>query len=69
MTFVCRWIADKDVPGGKYFVPGCWPGAVARDGDEMAVCICNRKKAEADLFQRVEELEKTVAVLKKALEA
>jgi hypothetical protein len=67
MSFVCRWVADKDVPGGRYFVPGCWGGAMAREGDELANCHCNRRKAKADLFQRVEQLERSVAELVRAL--
>ncbi len=64
---VCRWIADKDVPGGKFFLPECWGGAMAHAGSEMAMCHCDRRKAKADLFQRVEQLERSVADLVKAL--
>ena len=33
----CRWVYDKDVPGGKFLVPGCWNRAV--HGDD-ADCHC-----------------------------
>ncbi len=33
----CRWVYDKDVPGGKFLVPGCWNRAV--HGDD-ADCQC-----------------------------
>lgn len=33
----CRWIEDKDVPGGRYLVPGCINRAVY--GDD-ADCHC-----------------------------
>ncbi len=37
----CRWHYDKDVPGGKFLVPGCWNRAVY--GDE-AECHCGTSK-------------------------
>ncbi len=33
----CRWVYDKDVPGGKFLVPGCWNRAI--NGDD-ADCQC-----------------------------
>ena len=33
----CRWVHDKDVPGGKFLVPGCMNRAV--HGDD-ADCHC-----------------------------
>ena len=33
----CRWVYDKDVPGGKFLVPGCWNRAVHGD---YAECQC-----------------------------
>ena len=37
MTDYCRWISDKDAPGGRFLVPGCWSRAIY--GDE-ADCQC-----------------------------
>ena len=33
----CRWVYDKDVPTGKFLVPGCWNRAVHGDDAE---CQC-----------------------------
>ena len=33
----CRWVYDKDVPGGKFLVPGCWNRALHGDHAE---CQC-----------------------------
>lgn len=37
MTEHCRWIEDKDVPGGRYLVPGCANRAIYGDDAE---CQC-----------------------------
>lgn len=67
MPFVCRWIADKTVPGGRFFVPGCWGGAMAREGDEFDMCICDRRLAYDDAMQRVDKMEERLAAMEKAI--
>jgi hypothetical protein len=69
MNYVCHWVADKTVPGGRFFLPGCMGGAHGRHGQEFAYCTCDRRRAKRGLTQRVNEIEKEVANLKKALEA
>jgi hypothetical protein len=34
----CRWVRDKDVPGGRFLIPGCWNRAVYGDHAE---CHCH----------------------------
>lgn len=37
----CRWIKHASCPEGKYFVPGCWGGAIYIGAeDPLAYCTC-----------------------------
>lgn len=56
----CRWIKDADVPGGKFFVPECWPRVM---GGPSAECHCPKpdRQSMAEmidyLMDRVAKLE------------
>lgn len=56
----CHWVKDDEVPGGKFFVPGCWGGLMAGD---RSGCYCrvNEKDELVDLQKRVAKLEKQLA--------
>lgn len=52
----CRWIYDREVPGGRYWVPDCWGGLYGPEG-----CYCEKPKRR-DIEDRLERIE---AVLEK----
>ncbi len=52
----CRWVYDKDVPGGKFLVPGCWNRAV--HGDD----------AECQCYEPPETIGDQLAALRKEIE-
>jgi hypothetical protein len=54
---VCRWHRDATVPGGRFFVPGCWGGLQNMD---FSNCYCDRRKHRASLEDRIEKLEAMV---------
>lgn len=59
----CHWVRDKDVPGGRFLVPGCWNRAVHGDHAE---CQCPRptKQERAvmleDVVARLDKLERLI---------
>ena len=58
----CRWVYDKDVPGGKFLVPGCMSRAA---GGDDADCICPDDPETVE--DRIELLRLEVAELRAAL--
>lgn len=61
----CHWVRDKDVPGGRFLVPGCWNRTLY--GDD-ADCQCEtRRNSLADLYaaamRRIDDLEERLAAL------
>ncbi|UXO94017.1 hypothetical protein Pan4_30 [Pseudanabaena phage Pan4] len=58
----CRWVYDKEVPGGKFLVPGCWNRTIYGDDVE---CQCREGPETigdqlAALWTEVKELRKAV---------
>ena len=55
----CRWVRHKDVPGGKYHLPGCYAGAMT----EGQQCHCpSNGPSRIDLLElRIERLEARLA--------
>jgi len=57
----CRWVTDKDVPKGRFLVPGCWNRAL--NGDD-ADCHCAKgtetraERIEAKMDRILERLDK-----------
>ena len=60
---VCRWVRDKEVPGGKFLVPGCLNRAIYGD---YADCHC-KTSAASSLIDRIEALEQEIADLKRGM--
>jgi hypothetical protein len=65
----CRWVYDKDVPGGKFLVPGCWNRAL----DEYGDCHCKEGPETigdqlAALRSEINNLKRTVAAIRKGAE-
>ena len=60
----CRWVYDKDVPGGKFLVPGCWNRAV--NGDD-AECQC--REGPETIGDQLAALREDIAGLKAKLAA
>jgi len=58
----CRWVYDKDVPNGKFLVPGCWNRTIYGDHAE---CQC-REKSET-IGEQLAALRKDVADLKQII--
>lgn len=61
----CRWVYDKEVPGGEFLVPGCWNRAIHGDDAE---CQCREGPETigdqlAALRSEVASLKRTVAAL------
>ena len=61
----CRWVYDKDVPGGKFLVPGCWNRAL----DEYADCHCEDGPETfgqqlAAMRSEIDTLKRTVAAIR-----
>ena len=54
----CRWVYDKNVPGGRYLVPGCMNRAVHED---EADCHCDG--GELTIQEEVQMLRAEVAKL------
>ncbi|PRD42061.1 hypothetical protein C5748_18055 [Phyllobacterium phragmitis] len=53
----CRWIIDREVPGGRYLVPGCWSRAVYGDNAE-----CHCKGGAQTTAERLEgKIDKLIA--------
>lgn len=56
----CRWIKDDAAPGGKFFVPECWPRVMRGPSAE---CHCPKPDEQTMvemvdyLMDRVEKLE------------
>jgi hypothetical protein len=66
MTCRCRWVYDKDVPGGKFLVPGCMNRAVHGD-DADCHCPDDPETVEdriAAMEAKIAELQTAVAVLR-----
>lgn len=55
----CRWVYDKDVPGGRYLVPGCMNRAVH---DDDADCHC--EGGELTVQEEVQMLRADLAALR-----
>lgn len=63
----CRWVYDKDVPGGKFLVPECYP----RSLDDYADCHCEEGPETigdqlADLRSEINKLKSSIAAIRKA---
>ena len=58
----CRWVYDKDVPGGKFLVPGCWSRAIYGDDAE-----CQCREMPETIGDQLAALRKDVADLKRAI--
>lgn len=59
----CHWVTDREVPGGKFLVPGCWNRAI--NGDD-AECHCvsgpetrseRLERKMDDIIKRLDRLE------------
>lgn len=57
----CRWVKDKTVPGGKFWLPECWGGLYDPDG-----CYCDKPSTES-LGERISELEEKLDKILKIL--
>lgn len=57
----CRWVYDKDVPDGRFLVPGCWNRAVH---DDYADCHC--EGGELTIQEEVQMLRAEVAAIRAA---
>jgi hypothetical protein len=59
----CHWVKDRDVPGGRFLVPGCLNRAIYGD---LAECHCQNKPTIADsmdaIIKRLDRLEKRLAL-------
>ena len=62
LTSKCRWVNDKDVPGGRFLVPGCWHRAI--HGDD-ADCQCDVRKVT--LHEEVQLLRAELSALRAEL--
>ena len=60
----CRWVYDKDVPGGKFLVPGCWNRTIHGDDAE-----CHCKEGAETIGDQLAALRSEVSDLKKAIKA
>lgn len=60
----CRWFYNKDVPGGKFLVPGCMNRAVH---DDDADCHCPEDPETVE--DRIEALRHELAEIRAALSA
>ena len=58
----CRWFYDKEVPGGRFLVPGCMNRAVGSDDDD---CHCDG--GEMTIQEEVQMLRSEVEELRAAL--
>ena len=59
----CHWVSDKDVPGGKFLVPGCWNRAL--NGDD-AECHCPSSEMTTDekletIMARLDKIERALS--------
>ncbi len=50
----CHWVEDKDVPGGRFLVPGCWSRVI---GGDDAECHCDGGTG-SDLLDEIEAFKK-----------
>jgi len=60
----CHWVSAKNVPGGRFLVPGCWSRALNDDGE----CHCDTPRNKLrDLYEaamrRIDDLEERLAAL------
>lgn len=55
----CRWVYDREVPGGRYLVPGCMNRAVH---DDEAECHC--EGGELTVQEEVQTLRADLAALR-----
>ena len=66
----CRFIADKDVPDGRYQVPGCWLGVADSEltcADEPSCPHYTVPREDMSDAMKIHELEKRVAALERLL--
>lgn len=58
----CHWVYDKDVPGGKFWLPECLGGLYEPSG-----CYCPRppRATKDELAEKIKALEKRVSDLEK----
>lgn len=66
----CHWVYDKEVPGGRFWLPECWGGLYEPSG-----CYCPRPKHSTEdelkalivkLTKRVDELENRLPINQEA---
>ena len=62
MSERCRWVYDKDVPDGKFLVPGCWNRTIYGD---YAECQC--REGPETIGDQLAALRADVAKLQKKL--
>lgn len=55
----CHWVKDKDVPGGKFQVPGCIGCAVYGPSG----CTCGPAGSKRAMEQEIDELKERVREL------
>jgi len=60
----CRWVYDKDVPNGKFLVPGCWNRAIYGDDAE---CHCH--EGPETIGDQLAALRADIAALRKVITA
>ena len=60
----CRWVYDKDVPDGKFLVPGCWNRAIHGDDAE-----CQCREGPETIGDQLEKLRRDITDLKKTVAA
>jgi len=60
----CRWVYDKDVPNGKFLVPGCWNRAIYGDDAE-----CHCREGPETIGDQLAALRADIAALRKVITA
>lgn len=60
----CRWVHDKDVPDGKFLVPGCWNRTIYGD---YAECQC--REGPETIGDQLAALRSELAAVKKTVAA
>ena len=56
----CHWVKDKDVPGGRFLVPGCWNRAINGDDAECHCKMPTRQEQFEEINSRLDKLEKLI---------
>lgn len=51
----CHWVTDRDVPGGKFLVPGCYNRAVYGD-DAECHCVTGPETSRERLERKLDDI-------------